>query len=87
MADDATPQWSLESLTKAYQQGYMAGLTGHTTAAGVHRGNQLEIGGVRHPVIGARDDAFAALERLAQAGGDGAGGLCRSWGLGGLAGP
>lgn len=21
--------WSLESLTKAYQQGYMAGLTGH----------------------------------------------------------
>ena len=28
MADDATPQWSLESLTKAYQQGYMAGLTG-----------------------------------------------------------
>ena len=28
MADEATPQWSLESLTKAYQQGYMAGLTG-----------------------------------------------------------
>lgn len=28
MAEDATPQWSLESLTKAYQQGYMAGLTG-----------------------------------------------------------
>ncbi|WP_278620389.1 ribosome modulation factor [Ectopseudomonas oleovorans] len=28
MAYDATPQWSLESLTKAYQQGYMAGLTG-----------------------------------------------------------
>lgn len=25
---DAPPQWSLESLTKAYQQGYMAGLTG-----------------------------------------------------------
>ena len=28
MAEEATPQWSLESLTKAYQQGYMAGLTG-----------------------------------------------------------
>lgn len=28
MAANATPQWSLESLTKAYQQGYMAGLTG-----------------------------------------------------------
>lgn len=27
--DDAT-QWSLESLNKAYQQGYMAGLTGQT---------------------------------------------------------
>lgn len=25
---DASPQWSLEGLTKAYQQGYMAGLTG-----------------------------------------------------------
>lgn len=23
------PQWSLESLNKAYQKGYMAGLTGH----------------------------------------------------------
>lgn len=32
MASDAQPeddrQWSLESLNKAYQQGYMAGLTG-----------------------------------------------------------
>ena len=26
--NDASPQWSLEGLTKAYQQGYMAGLTG-----------------------------------------------------------
>lgn len=24
------PQWSLDSLTKAYQQGYMAGLTGQS---------------------------------------------------------
>ena len=33
MAPDAQPDddrhWSLESLNKAYQQGYMAGLTGH----------------------------------------------------------
>ncbi|MBU3055050.1 MULTISPECIES: ribosome modulation factor [Pseudomonas] len=27
--DNDDSQWSLESLTKAYQQGYMAGLTGH----------------------------------------------------------
>lgn len=26
---DNTQHWSLESLTKAYQQGYMAGLAGH----------------------------------------------------------
>ena len=25
----AEPQWSLESLNKAYQKGYMAGLTNH----------------------------------------------------------
>lgn len=29
---DASPQWSLEGLTKAYQQGYMAGLTGQAKA-------------------------------------------------------
>ena len=33
MADDATPQWSLESLNKAYQQGYMAGMTGQPVHA------------------------------------------------------
>jgi ribosome modulation factor len=27
---DNDQNWSLESLNKAYQQGYMAGLTGHT---------------------------------------------------------
>ncbi|KRW61308.1 ribosome modulation factor [Pseudomonas sp. TTU2014-080ASC] len=27
--DDHLEKWSLESLNKAYQQGYMAGLTGH----------------------------------------------------------
>jgi ribosome modulation factor len=27
------PHWSLESLNKAYQQGYMAGLTGQTNTA------------------------------------------------------
>ncbi|KFX71219.1 ribosome modulation factor [Pseudomonas taeanensis MS-3] len=36
MAPDALPDddghWSLESLNKAYQQGYMAGLTGQPSA-------------------------------------------------------
>lgn len=27
---DVAAKWSLDSLTKAYQQGYMAGLTGRT---------------------------------------------------------
>jgi ribosome modulation factor len=27
--DDHSQEWSLESLNKAYQQGYMSGLTGH----------------------------------------------------------
>ena len=32
-AKDDDQQWSLESLNKAYQQGYMAGLTGQSITA------------------------------------------------------
>lgn len=44
----------------------MARLAGHAAAAGVHRRNQLEFCRIGDAVIGTRNDAFAAFERLAQ---------------------
>ncbi|RJG13013.1 hypothetical protein D3879_06975 [Pseudomonas cavernicola] len=38
---DEDRHWSLESLNKAYQQGYMAGLTGHPTSQQPHRAEVL----------------------------------------------
>ena len=35
------PQWSLESLNKAYQQGYMAGLTGSPISNQPHAADVL----------------------------------------------
>lgn len=45
MESDAHPKddrhWSLESLNKAYQQGYMAGLTGHPNTRHDHSAEVL----------------------------------------------
>jgi len=38
---DADRHWSLESLNKAYQQGYMAGLTGHSLGQQPHAAEVL----------------------------------------------
>ena len=40
-AKDNDQQWSLESLNKAYQQGYMAGLTGQPSNAHGYRADVL----------------------------------------------
>jgi len=38
---DTGPAWSLASLNKAYQQGYMAGLTGHPIGQQPHAAEVL----------------------------------------------
>ena len=44
----------------------VAGFAGHAAAAGVHRRDELDPRRIGHAVVGPRDHAFAALERLAQ---------------------
>ncbi len=44
----------------------MPRLSGHATAAGIHRGDELNACRIRNAMIGARNHAFARFQRLTQ---------------------